>query len=514
MLPQVLGLGGEEVGWVRIHLKPCLFLHLSVQLEGAPPRVAGEDAYLEDVGWLFREINEPDLGGLSPPGEADCRLQLHRPPAEHDRRLDHEGIPVREDAHRRDVGGLIEDETHGAELGVIEDEHHAPAETRIPQVGRGHQESAGEGVSIGFHTVMVRPLPPGAGYRGGVVSVFSGVPMLRIGLMGLGRIGRNLFRQLLDHPSLEIVAICDIADPEALTYLLKYDSIYGRLDRPVRFTDGALHVDDRVIPFVPGRAPGDVDWAAAKVDVVVQAVGRYRTRVDVEKHLAAGAGRVVLASTPETPGDLPILIPGINDEILTPRDRVMAMGSNTAHAVGPVLRILDTTFGLKRAYFTTVHAFTASQRLADVPTEGFRTSRAAGENIIPSPTNSPEILTQVLPELEGKIRAMALNVPVPDGSTVDLVAHLERRTSVAEVNAAIRSATEGRFAGILEYTEDPIVSSDVIGSPASGVFDSLATMVMGDDLAKLIIWFDNGWGYTARIVEALERIDDMKEEGA
>ncbi len=332
--------------------------------------------------------------------------------------------------------------------------------------------------------------------------------------MGLGRIGRNLFRQLLDHPSLEIVAICDIADPGALTYLLKYDSIYGRLDRPAAFESGALLVDGRSIPWLAGREPGDVDWASVGVDVVVQAVGRYRTRADVERHLGRGATRVLLASTPEVPGDLPILIPGINDEVLTPAAKVMAMGSNTAHAVGPVLRILNSTFGIRRAYFTTVHAFSASQRLADVPTEGFRTSRAAGENIIPSPTNSPEILAQVLPELAGKLQAMALNVPVPDGSTVDLVAHLESQTSVVELNASIKSASVARFEGILEYTEDPIVSSDVIGSPASGVFDSKATMVMGGDLAKVIIWFDNGWGYTARMVEALERFNAMKEAGA
>lgn len=313
---------------------------------------------------------------------------------------------------------------------------------------------------------------------------------------------------------MEIAAISDIADPAALTYLLRYDSIYGRLNRPVEFLGDALHVDGRAIPWLTGRAPGEVGWEDVGVDVVVQAVGRYRTRADVEKHLARGASRVILASTPETPGDLPILIPGINDEILAPSTRVMAMGSNTAHAVGPVLSVLDDAFGLKRAFFTTVHAFSGSQRLADVPTDGFRTSRAAGENIIPSPTNSPEILTQVLPGLAGKIKAMALNVPVPDGSTVDLVAQLAGSTSIEELNAVVRSATLGRFRGILEYTEDPIVSTDVIGSPASGVFDSLSTMVMGGDLAKLIIWFDNGWGYTARIVGVLERLNAMKEAGA
>lgn len=339
--------------------------------------------------------------------------------------------------------------------------------------------------------------------------------MLKIGLMGFGRIGRNLFRQTIDHDDLQVVAISDRAQPDALTYLLKYDSIYGRFDRPVELVDGALSVDGRSIPFIESGAPGEIDWAAAGVDVVVQAIGeRHRTAAALDQHLAHGASRVVLASTPETPGELPILIPGVNDSILTPTTRAVAMGSNTAHALAPVLKVLSETFGLEYAYFTTVHAFSGSQRLADVPTHGFRTSRAAGENIIPAPTNSPEILAQVFPELAGRLQGMALNVPVPDGSTVDLVAKFSSPISKESINAAIHAAAVGPFAGILDYTEDPIVSSDVIGATASGVYDSLATMVMDDDLAKLIIWFDNGWGYTARIVQTLERMNAMKEAGA
>ncbi|NND83735.1 MAG: type I glyceraldehyde-3-phosphate dehydrogenase [Acidimicrobiia bacterium] len=339
--------------------------------------------------------------------------------------------------------------------------------------------------------------------------------MLRIGLMGFGRIGRNLFRQIIDHDDLQVVAISDQAQPDALTYLLKYDSIYGRFDRPVELVDGALSVDGRSIPFIESGAPGEVDWAAAGVDVVVQAIGeRHRTAAALDQHLARGASRVILASTPETPGELPILIPSVNDSVLTPTTRAIAMGSNTAQALAPVLKVLLETFGLDHAYFTTVHAFSGSQRLADVPTSGFRTSRAAGENIIPAETNSPEILAQVFPELAGRLQGMALNVPVPDGSTVDMVARFSSPITKESLNAAIHAAAVGSSANVLEYTEDPIVSSDVIGSTASGVYDSLATMVMDDDLAKLIIWFDNGWGYSARIVQTLERMNAMKEAGA
>lgn len=335
--------------------------------------------------------------------------------------------------------------------------------------------------------------------------------MARIGLMGFGRIGRNLFRQLAERDDHEIVAIVDRADPEALTYLLRYDSIYGRFPHPVSITDGALDFAGRSIPFLSVQEPSELDWSAYDVDVVVQAIGQYRTREFSEQHLAAGAPIVVLASTPETPGELPILIPGFNDEVLSRDTTVIAMGSNTSQAMVPVLSTLDDAFGIRRAFFTTVHAFTSHQRLADVPTTDFRTSRAAGENIIPAPTNSPEIITQILPQLEGRISAMALNVPVPDGSTVDLVVDLDATPGAEAVNAALRTAAEGRFSGSLEYTEDPIVSSDVRGSTASGIVDGLATMAMDGDLVKVITWFDNGWGYTARIVEVLDRLDAREE---
>lgn len=335
--------------------------------------------------------------------------------------------------------------------------------------------------------------------------------MARVGLMGFGRIGRNVFRLLQSADGVEVAAIADIADPAALTYLLKYDSIYGRFPKPVELEGTNLVVDGSAIPFIKGTEPGDIDWASVNADIVIQATGKYRSREWCARHLDAGAKRVILASTPEEPGDVPILLRGINDEILTPDLDIVSLGSNTSNALAPILRIIDQTWGLERAYFTTVHAFTNMARLADVPTSSFRNSRAAGENIIPAATNSPEILVQVMPELAGKLNAMALNVPVPDGSTVDLVAFVRTPTTADEVNETIRKEIQSNYADIIEFVEDPIVSSDVIGSTPSGNFDSLATLVVDGTMIKAIVWFDNGWGYSVRILEVLKTMIEQLE---
>ena len=326
----------------------------------------------------------------------------------------------------------------------------------------------------------------------------------RIGLMGFGRIGKNVFRMLTDHPDLEVAVIADIADPTGLTYLLKYDSIYGRFPKPVELEGGSLFLDGRRIPFIDAREPGDADWAAHGVDIVVQATGKYRTAAELQKHLDAGAKKVIMASTPEPDSGIPLLLRGINDDLLTASTTMISLGSNTSNALAPILRVLDSSFGIDKAMFTTVHAMTNSQRLADVPSSGFRQSRAAGENIIPGPTNSAEILISVMPEFADKLMAQALNVPVADGSTVDLVAWVSQPTTAEEVNAAVKSAAAGPYAGIIEYNTDPIVSSDVRMDTESGVFDSLATMVMGETFVKTITWYNNGWGYTARVIEVAE----------
>ncbi len=337
--------------------------------------------------------------------------------------------------------------------------------------------------------------------------------MNRIGLFGFGRIGRNAFRLLVDHHDLQVAAIADIDDPAGLTYLLKYDSIYGRFPKPVSYDNGTLQVEDDSIAFLTAKSPSDIDWKSLGVDLVVDATSNYRTMEAAQAHLRSGAKRVVVASTPEKPGDIPVLLRGINDSLLTSGAEIVALGSNTSNAVAPILRILDNALGIERAFFTTVHAMTNDQRLADVPGTGFRTSRAAGENIIPAETNSPEILAQVMPELGGKISAMALNVPVADGSTIDLTALVTQPTSKEAVNAAVAAAASGRFKDLIEFTADPIVSSDVKSSTYSGIFDSLSTMVVEETMVKTITWFNNGWGYSARIVEVLEEMSRTANGG-
>ena len=243
----------------------------------------------------------------------------------------------------------------------------------------------------------------------------------RIGLMGFGRIGRNVFRLLHNRNDLDVVAIADIAKPEALAYLLKYDSIYGRFPVEVEHRDGQLLYGDKTVAFQNSRTPAETKWSDAEVDIVLDTTSRYRSKESLIGHIENGAGHVVLTSSPETPGEIPLLLRGINDEILDTDPQIVALGSNTSNAAAPILRTLDEAFGLERVYMTVVKAMSNAGRLADVPTDAYRTSRAAGENIIPAETNSAEIITQALPELAGKVMVTALNVPVPDGSTVAVV---------------------------------------------------------------------------------------------
>lgn len=325
----------------------------------------------------------------------------------------------------------------------------------------------------------------------------------RVGLFGFGRIGRNVFRQLEDHPNLEVAAIVDVADPEALVYLLKYDTVFGRFPKKVGLDEGHLVIEDRRIPMLQVSSPADVDWEALGVDLVVQATRKHRTLDQLQDHLDRGARRVILASTPQD-DKIPTLLMGVNDHTLDPRDAVIALGSNTSNALAPILKILNDRFGVEAAMYTVVHAFTNEQRLADVPGDDLRTSRSAAENIIPTATNSAEIIESVLPELSGKLSGAALNVPVADGSNVDLVVITERPVTVSDVNGAIRWAASNST--VIEYTDDPIVSTDVIGNTHSAIFDGLATLVIDETMVKSVIWFDNGWGYAARAIELMGKL--------
>jgi glyceraldehyde 3-phosphate dehydrogenase len=327
----------------------------------------------------------------------------------------------------------------------------------------------------------------------------------RIGLMGFGRIGRNVFRILHDHPDIEIVAIVDIAEPQALEYLLRFDTVHGRFLEPVWVKGDALYTRGRAIKLLQAKAPGDVDWAALHVDIVVEATGQYRTRAVLQKHLDKGAKRVVLTVPPRDEVDA-LVVMGVNDHVLGPSSRIVSNASCTANALAPICKILDDAFGIERGFMTTVHAYTNDQRLADVPHTEMRRSRAAAENIIPTTTHSTKVVESILPQLAGKLDGMALNVPVPDGSTVDLVTWMKVDVTSEQVNEIVKSAALTTFKGIVEFTDQPVVSSDVVGNDHSAVFDGLSTFVLGGNLLKTITWYDNGWGYAMRVTELIGRL--------
>ena len=328
---------------------------------------------------------------------------------------------------------------------------------------------------------------------------------VRIGFNGFGRLGRNVFRVLYNRPGFDVRCIADVAQPENLVYLLNYDSLHGRFPEEVTTARDYMFVGGRAIPVVKGKAPGDVHWRDFDVDIVVEASRRYRKPETLEKHLEAGARRVILTVPPVGSLDTVYSV-GINDDRIDRSTKIVSNASCTSNALGVVLKVLDEAFGVLRANMTTVHAYTNDLRLADVPHEELRRSRAAAENIIPSHTYSVNVVEHLLPQLKGRLQGMALNVPVPDGSVIDLVTVLRRRASVEEVNGAIKSAARSRFKGILEYCEQPIVSSDVIGNGHSAVFDSLTTKVIGDTMVKTVTWYDNGWGYANRVVDLIQRL--------
>lgn len=337
-----------------------------------------------------------------------------------------------------------------------------------------------------------------------------------IGLMGLGRIGRNIFRILYKNQDIRLEAVSDVADPAALAYLLRFDTILGRFPDELSIKDGHLYAAGRQIRMFTEEkgAQTTPPWGDLGVDVVIEATSKYRTRAEVERHLAAGARRVILCSPPADPPDLTVVF-GVNEQDLRPEHRIVSNASSTANAAAPLLEILGDAFGLERVFITTVHAFTNQQRLADVPDDDPRRGRAAGENIIPQESNSAEVIMGLLPELKGKITGHSMNVPVPNGSVVDLVCWHERPVTVESINEVVRTATaSARWKDILAYEDDPIVSSDILLTPQSGTFDSLATMVLGSDVSKTLTWFDNGWGYAHRVVDLIRCFEKLDQKEA
>jgi glyceraldehyde 3-phosphate dehydrogenase len=328
---------------------------------------------------------------------------------------------------------------------------------------------------------------------------------VRVAINGFGRIGRSVFRILHDRPDITVVAINDLYDNEQLAYLLRYDTVMGHFSGHVTVDATSMTVDGERVAMIEERDPARLPWKELEVDVVVESSGVFRKRAALEKHLEAGAGKVVLTVPPKEPLDAMVVI-GVNDAILEPTDRLVSNASCTTNCLAPLAKVLHERFVIAEGLLTTVHAYTNDQRLADVPHKNLRRSRAAAENIIPTTTGAARAVAKVLPELEGRLDGIAMRVPVPDGSIVDFVCRVEAAPDVDAVNEVMREAAEGPLRGVLEYTEVPLVSSDVIGNPHSSVFDALSTEAHGDGWVRVVSWYDNEWGYSNRVVDLIDRV--------
>jgi len=327
----------------------------------------------------------------------------------------------------------------------------------------------------------------------------------RVAINGFGRIGRLVYRALHGRPGVEVAAVNDVSDVKTLALLLRYDSVHGRFPGKVEAGDGALLVDGKPLKVLSVKDPAALPWKDLEVSSVVESTGVFTSRVDLEKHIAAGARRVVLTVPSKDEIDATVVL-GVNDGVLRPEHRLVSNASCTTNCLAPMARVLHDAFGIEHGLMTTVHAYTNDQRILDLVHKDPRRARAAALNIIPTTTGAARAVGKVIPELKGRLDGLALRVPVPDGSLTDLTATLRRETTIAEVNAAFRAAAEGPMKGILEYTEDPVVSSDVIGNPVSCLFDAGATMVMAGRMAKVVGWYDNEWGYSCRVADLLERL--------
>ncbi len=326
---------------------------------------------------------------------------------------------------------------------------------------------------------------------------------VRVGINGFGRIGRSVYRILSDRDDIQVVAINDLYDNDQLAYLLKYDTVMGVFDEEVRVDEEAMYVDDEVVRMTAVRDPADAPWGELGVDVVVESTGVFRKHKTLEKHLQAGAGRVILTVPPKDQIDAMVVI-GVNEDSLEPGHRIVSNASCTTNCLAPLAKVLDDTFGIEEGVMTTVHAYTNGQRLADVPHKSLRRSRAAAVNIIPTTTGAAKAVGKVLPHLDGCLDGMAIRVPVPDGSIVDLSVRLKRKVTAEEVNESVRVAAEGPMKRVVQYSEDPLVSSDIIGNPHSSIFDAPSTATEGNGFVNVISWYDNEWGYSNRVVDLID----------
>ncbi len=328
---------------------------------------------------------------------------------------------------------------------------------------------------------------------------------IKVGINGFGRIGRNVYRVIAEREDIDVLAINDLTDARTLSILLKYDSVHGRFNGEVGTKDNTLVVKEKEIRLTKERDPASLPWKELGVEVVIESTGIFTTKADCEKHLEAGAKKVILSAPAKDQLDATIVM-GINDNDLKPEHKIVSNASCTTNCLGPLVKVINDSFGIEKGLMTTIHAYTNDQKVADLMHSDLRRARAAAINIIPTTTGAAKAIGEVIPELKGKLDGMAMRVPVANGSVTDLVATVKKNVSIEEINNVIKTASENELKGILEYCEDPIVSSDIIDNAHSCIFDSLSTYVIGDNLVKVIGWYDNEWGYSNRMVDLTERI--------
>ena len=325
---------------------------------------------------------------------------------------------------------------------------------------------------------------------------------INIAIFGFGRIGRNIFRLAYKDPRFNIVAISEFGPAEALHYLLVRDSVHGKLDEHIKLEKDKFIIDNHSVKILPGKKPGEISWSSMDIDFVIDATGSFLKKDELVSHINSGAKRVIVSRTPMDQIDR-LIIHGINEDTVDANDRIISATSSTTQVFGLMLKILNSRYGLKRAMMTTVHAYTADQPLTDAVGLDLRRSRSAVENIIPNTTGAPKIIEKLMPEFKGKLDGIAFNVPVPNGSCVDMTTELESIPSIEELNAMIKEESEDKYKNLIGYTDDPIVSSDVLGREETMVFDAKATMYTAGTLLKTLCWYDNGWGFSKRILETI-----------
>ncbi|MCD4818119.1 MAG: type I glyceraldehyde-3-phosphate dehydrogenase [Candidatus Cloacimonetes bacterium] len=331
---------------------------------------------------------------------------------------------------------------------------------------------------------------------------------MNIAINGFGRIGRLVFRRMMEFENMKVVAINDITSPQTLAHLLKYDSAQGKFSQKIAVTDNELIVGDKKIKIFAERDPEKLPWKELNIDFVIECTGFFRSKKEAEKHITAGAKKVIISAPAKDKVDATIVL-GVNDDTLQKEHKIISNASCTTNCLAPLMKIIVDEFGVESALMTTIHSYTSDQKLLDAPHSDLRRARAAALNIIPTTTGAASATGKVIPELLGKIDGMAVRVPTADGSLVDVSIVLKKETTVEELNLKVKEAAETKFKGILEYSEEPLVSTDIIGNPHSSIFDSKVTMVNGK-FVKLLSWYDNEWGYSCRVVDLVNYIGNLE----